>query len=250
MEEFDKIVFTNKNKTYGAYLLRKKYFAALSAGLIISVVVFALVAFYAFFKSISLANDLSDLELRQEIVEYEQMALINNVDTVKVSQPPPKKMIAKKDVDIVVVDSIKQVIDTLKIVMLPDAKNDSTTTDSLASDTSRAGSANGTGSEVIYTKVDELPEFPGGFAALKQYLLKNTMYPEEAKKGNIKGFVQIQFVITKEGKIDKISVKKGANALLNSESIRVVNTFPKWKPAKRKGKPVNVWCVIPFNYQL
>jgi len=250
MNRFDNIIFEHKNKSYGAYELRKRYQKNVFIGLMTSIIIFISVSIFVFVKGMSNANDAADYELQQEITEYEQYNMLKNIDSLIVSKPPAKEKIKKKDdKTLVVVDSIKPETDTVKIIKLPD-DNDSLNSNATASDTSQAGTLNGTEDGTIYTKVDELPEFPGGFAALKQYLIKNTMYPEEAKKNNIKGLVQVQFVITKEGNVEKVTIKKGANILLDKESMRVVKTFPKWKPAKRKGKSVNVWCVIPFNYQL
>jgi len=250
MDKFDNIVFKNKNKEYGAYVLRKRYYWNVCIGLALSIIIIVSVSIFAFVKGLSNANDAADYELQQEIAEYEQYNLLKDIDSLFVIKPPAKEKIQKKeDKTLVVVDSLKPETDTLKIIKLND-DIDSLNSEALTSDTSQAGTPNGTEDGTIYTRVDELPEFPGGFAALKQYLQKNTIYPDAAKNNNIKGVVQVQFVITKDGNIEKVTIKKSANALLDAESMRVVKTFPKWKPAKRKGKSVNVWCVIPFNYQL
>lgn len=250
MDKFDNIVFENKNKDYGAFELRKRYLKSVSVGLIFSIIIFASISVFAFVRCLSNVNDAADYELQQEIAEYEQYNMLKNIDSFMVSKPPAKKLIKKQeDKTLVVVDSIKSETDTVKILKLPD-ENDSLITDGTISDTSRAGIPNGSEDGTIYTKVDEIPEFPGGLAALKLYLVKNTKYPEDAKKNTIKGIVQVQFVITKDGNVEKVSIKKGANEMLDVESIRVVKSFPKWKPAKRNGKSVNAWVVIPFNYQL
>jgi protein TonB len=252
MNILDEIVFNNKNKSYGAYQIRKRYNKSLSYGLLFALIIFLSITVFAYYESPN-TNDFANIELQQEIVEYEQYNLLKNIDSLLVYSPPPKKQIAKKDNKIMlIVDSIKPKSDTIKIVKYIDQEKDTLKNDSIAllSDSSKAGSVNGTNNGAIYTRVDELPEFPGGFGALRQYLLLNTHYPEDARKANIKGMVQIQFVITKYGDIDKVTIKQGVNTLLANEAMRVVKSFPKWKPARRKGKAVSVWCVIPFNYQL
>ncbi len=43
--------------------------------------------------------------------------------------------------------------------------------------------------EVVFTILEELPEFPGGERALCEYLKDNVSYPEEALKKGIEGVV-------------------------------------------------------------
>ena len=252
MNSLDEIIFEKKNKSYGAYQLRKRYNKSLGYGLLFALIIFVALTIFAYYKSPNI-NDYADIELQQEIVEYEQYNMLMNIDSLLVYTSPPQKQIAEKDnKTMVVVDSVKPETDTVKIVKYPDQEIDTLKNDSTAllSDSSKAGRADGTSDGAIFTRLDELPEFPGGFGALKQYLLLNTHYPEDARKANIKGMVQVQFIITKYGDIDKVTIKQGVNTLLSNEAMRVVKSFPKWKPARRKGKAVSVWCVLPFNYQL
>ncbi|NTW33245.1 MAG: energy transducer TonB [Bacteroidetes bacterium] len=248
---FDDIIFEKKNKAYGAYFLRRRYFKSLSYGVCMSLIILFSAAFIAFIKSPNI-NDLANSELNQEIADYEQYNFLKNIDTLLVNTPPPKKKVAKlADNFIVIKDSIKPDSDTIKIVKLPDKELDNMENDSLAtSDTSKAGSVNGTEDGVIFTKVDFLPEFPGGFSALYLYFKNQIKYPEEARKKKIKGVVKIEFVINKSGEIEKIKIKQGVNILLDNEAIRVVKSFPKWKPAMRNGKAVNFLLVAPINFQL
>jgi hypothetical protein len=48
------------------------------------------------------------------------------------------------------------------------------------------------------------------------------------------------------GDLRDISVKKSVHPLLDNEALRVVKMFPRWKPAKRKGRPFP----IPWTYLL
>jgi protein TonB len=251
MDQLDDIVFKNKNKSYGAYVLRKRYYKSACYGLLFTLLIFISITIYAYRISMN-ANDYADLELNQEMVDFEQYNALKNVDSMQVNTAPPKKEIAKKDIkDLVVVDTIKSESDTLKVVKLPDLKEDSIKNDSLTlSDSTKAGSANGTSDGQIYTRVDVLPEFPGGAKALRLYLQINTHYPSDAIKNHIIGTVKVQFLVTKTGNIDKVSIKQSVNPLLDNESIRIVKSFPKWKPAKRKGLAIDCWWVLPLKFLL
>ncbi len=251
MDNFDDIVFKNKNKSYGAYELRSRYHKSASYGLLFALLTVTTVTIYVFIRSTK-ANDYADNELYQEMVDFEQYNTMKDLDSLRMNTPPPKKVIAKKDNEtFVVVDTLKTKIDTQKVVKLPDMKKDTVKIDSLIpADTSKEGSANGMTGGKIYTKVDVLPEFPGGIKALVEYLLKNTHYPDEARLKHVSGTVLVQCVISKSGDVVKVSLKKGVNPLLDKEALRVIKSLPKWKPAKRKGYPVNMLLVFPINFKL
>lgn len=51
----------------------------------------------------------------------------------------------------------------------------------------------------ILTSVDQPPEFPGGVAALKQYLYNNIRYPKKAYKNAVEGQVVVRLVIEVDG---------------------------------------------------
>jgi TonB family protein len=109
---------------------------------------------------------------------------------------------------------------------------------------------NNPNAEGVYNEVEVMPEFPGGYTALQEYLVKNIQYPEDAKKAGISGKVYVQFVIDKSGKVTDPKVLKSANPLLDAEALRVVGLMPDWTPGKQKGKTVKVAYTIPIMFAL
>ena len=100
------------------------------------------------------------------------------------------------------------------------------------------------------TTVVKMPEFPGGQEALYSWIGKNTKYPEAAKKSRIEGKVLVNFTVLKNGKIDKISISKKVNDLLDAEAIRVISSMPNWTPGENKTAPVDVEMTLPINFKL
>ncbi|MCX6333600.1 MAG: TonB family protein [Bacteroidia bacterium] len=103
---------------------------------------------------------------------------------------------------------------------------------------------------VPFVVVEQMPNFPGGDAALLQYIAENTHYPDSAKANNIQGRVIVRFAISNTGKVGNISVLKGVNPLLDEEAIRVTKTLPDFTPGYQGGKPVSVWYMIPITFTL
>lgn len=102
----------------------------------------------------------------------------------------------------------------------------------------------------VYTVVEEQPEFPGGTQAMWDFLGRHIKYPETASKANVQGRVFLSFVVTETGETEDIMILKGIGYGCDAEAIRVLKLFPKWKPGKQNGAPVNVKYNLPINFQL
>ncbi|MBT1701641.1 M56 family metallopeptidase [Chryseosolibacter indicus] len=105
-------------------------------------------------------------------------------------------------------------------------------------------------SNEIFTKVDEVPEYPGGFESMVSFLQGTLRYPESAKSKGIEGTSFISFVVEKDGGISETQVAKGFDAACDAEALRVVQSFPKWTPGKQNGQVVRTRFVIPIKYKL
>jgi len=98
--------------------------------------------------------------------------------------------------------------------------------------------------------VEDQPEFPGGTAALMEYLRKNIKYPAICRENNIQGKVIVSFIVNKDGAIVEPQVMKAVNPSLDKEALRVISTMPNWKPGKQRGKAVRVRYSVPVNFRL
>lgn len=105
--------------------------------------------------------------------------------------------------------------------------------------------------EEVFVVVEVMPEFPGGQAALFQYLIQNVKYPVIAQENGIQGRVILQFIVNIDGSITNVEVVKSAgDASLDKEAVRVIKSMPKWKPGKQRGEPVRVKYTVPVNFRL
>ena len=102
----------------------------------------------------------------------------------------------------------------------------------------------------IFEVVEQQAEFPGGQAALMQWLSKNIKYPAIAQENGVSGRVIVQFVVNRDGSIVDAVVARGVDPYLDKEAIRVVNTMPKWKPGEQRGKPVRSRFTLPVVFRL
>lgn len=106
------------------------------------------------------------------------------------------------------------------------------------------------GNPLNFRIVEQLPEYPGGMAALVQWLTKNLVYPQEARKHNIQGRVVVSFIINTDGSLSDIHLTTTAHFLLDREALRVAKLMPKWKPGIADNKPCRTLFAIPIEFKI
>ena len=94
------------------------------------------------------------------------------------------------------------------------------------------------------------PEFPGGLENMYKYIKDNLKYTDIAKKTNITGTIYVEFTVEKDGSLTDVHVIRGIGGGLDEEAIRVVESMPKWQPARQGGMPVKVKYQIPIAFNL
>ena len=102
----------------------------------------------------------------------------------------------------------------------------------------------------ILKSVEQMPQFPGGDAALIKYLDSHIQYPPEAAKNNIQGRVILQFVVDKTGEIGEVKVVRSVDKDLDKEAVRLIKTLPKFIPGRQNGQAVAVWYTLPVTFKL
>ena len=132
----------------------------------------------------------------------------------------------------------------------------------------------------IFEVVEEPAQYPGGQAALMQYLAQNIRYPKISAENGVQGRVIVQFVVEKDGSLSNFAVvKKSGDTItknaqsgitvkalgsateeskvpqeafdaLNAEAVRVLREMPKWIPAKQRGQEVRMRYTLPITFRL
>jgi protein TonB len=243
--EFDEIIFENRNKSYGAYDLRKNYKSAASISILGAI---ALGTLLMIALSFSTENGTASTGPTSVVI------VISDPDIPDFVQPPEPKPPAEL---INSIQNLSPVVtdDTTKVTpYIP-------TTEEIIN-TVQNGNVSDTVTYIEPTDpvvpaevkpfifVEEMPEFPGGTAALLKYVSENLRYPEEAQNNNVQGRVILKFVVNPDGSVDRIEVLRSVDQLLDDEAIRVVNSLPRFKPGKQGGIAVPVWFSLPVTFKI
>lgn len=96
----------------------------------------------------------------------------------------------------------------------------------------------------------EPPSFPGGSAAMMQFIAQNLRYPKAAQEAGVQGRVMLQFTVGQDGTLSDIKVLRSVSAEIDAEAVRVVRSMPRWTPAKANGKPISARYMVPVAFRL
>jgi len=102
----------------------------------------------------------------------------------------------------------------------------------------------------IFLVVEETAAPTGGMPAFYEFVSKKLKYPAQARRMGIEGKVFVEFVIERDGSITDVKAIKGIGAGCDEEAVRVLQSAPKWKPGKQRGKPVRQRMVLPIAFKL
>ena len=260
MMDITDIIFANKNKEYGAYVLRKLYNKYVTLSTVVGTIFFVLcLTGPMIVKSLSPKETIA--KKKTITLDYTQLSEPPSLDKAAppptVEAPPPLKStiaflppVVKPD-EQVSTDVVPTVEDLKKVD--PGAKTqegqEGGVDYSLIETQEKIVEAPKEEAQV-FTYVEEMPTFPGGDEALYSYISKQIQYPEIAKRAGVEGKVYIQFVVRTDGKVTEVTVVKGIGAGCDEEAVKVVRSMPNWKPGRQNGHPVNVRISVPIVYKL
>ena len=107
------------------------------------------------------------------------------------------------------------------------------------------------GNDGVYSRAEQMPEYPGGERALSKFVEDNIAYPQDAMDENTEGTVNVSFVVDEKGKVmNPVATGKMAGHGLDQEAVKVIKQMPAWKPGMVKGKPVKTRLLLPVTFKL
>lgn len=265
------MVFDGKNKSYGAFQLRKGTSGRNIKSLIILVIAAALVGGFLAWKVIEQkqaeqqaaymeAMELS--KLQKEAKKQEKKEVVKPKVEPKKEIPVARQTqkftapVIKKDELVKEENQIKQ-MDKLDDKVAVGTENHEGTKDrnveAVRNDIAVNTPPPAPKEEVtnkVFDVVEVMPSFPGGQGALMSYLNSHTKYPVVAQENGVQGRVTVSFVVERDGSITDVHVVRSVDPSLDREAARVVSTMPNWQPGKQNGSAVRVKFNVPVQFKL
>ncbi len=246
------IIFENRNREYGAYVVRKGYNRNLIIGVAITVSVVAVILFYPLVMT-SIGGDDTLPKAQPRKLVYTELSPPPPIDRPKPAPPniilPKLRKVIKFVPPKVVREQVEESAPTLSDIRQNEIGSEEVEgpAEVVFDEPVSEGVSGG---DEIFTVVDQQPEYAGGYDALMAFIQKNMVYPPNARRMQIEGTVHVSFVVSKTGEISDVQVLRGIFGECDREAIRVVQMMPKWNPGKQNGHPVNVRFILPLKFRL
>ena len=270
--EWSDMMFENRNKEYGAYVLRRQTGRRNVISMVAVLLLFAAVmvfmiaknAYEAYQKEHAVMDQVTELSAltqqkkkeakveRKEIpVKQEQQQVVEKVkSSVKFTAP-----VIKKDDEVKPEDELKSqdeimnskvAVGALNVVGNDENGEVLKAKEVIATEPVKPKEEE----NKVFDVVEQMPSYPGGMGALMQYLSSNIKYPAIAEENGIQGRVICTFVVERDGSITDVKIAKSVDPSLDKEAMRVVSKMPRWIPGKQNGSAVRVKCTLPVTFRL
>jgi len=256
------VVFDQKNKSYGAYALRRQSASNMVKALFIAGTLFILLFLSP--KIISLIRGNATVE---DVYEQKNPVTIQPPPAVNPKTPPPPSIEppkARTDVlkfpPPIVVDrevdtdppQIKELAnaDPGQKTIVGDPDGQIVITAATGKGAEQAAVVEDDHVYDIFVPLESQPMFPGGMNKFYAYLSKAIRYPGMAQENGIQGKVFTSFIVEKNGTLSDIKVERKLGSGTDEEAIRVLKASPHWIPGIQNGNPVRVKYNIPISFSL
>src|SRR5258705_2016604 len=249
------ILFEHRNKSYGAYALRKTYSHRLGIALGVALSTVLLFVLMYFINKNGKGNT---NRRHDDIVKLTQLVI--PVDKPKEPEPPidkPKPPTATVDYQkfkIVPNDEADKNLVDIKDIQNAGISNETNAgekPDGLAK-TKTETEGNGVTPKKEPEEDNTLlpsypPSFPGGPEAWLNFLRKYLQAPEDLDAGQ-RIEVQVKVWIDVDGNVSNPEIIKSGGKSFDKEVLRVLNKMPRWQAAMQGGKPIKMAYTQPVTF--
>ena len=172
------------------------------------------------------------------------------METVKFTPP-----VVKKDEEVRKVEEVPDV-ETLKETTVSTKTQEGVKVDPNLNLSELSGEGTKIVEEVVdnkpYTYVEQMPQLPGGGgnAAIVAAIQKAIRYPPLALRNQVEGRIFVSFTVNSKGEVSDVKVVKGLGSGTDEETIRAVNSLPKFIPGKQNGRAVAVSFTLPITFKI
>jgi protein TonB len=260
--DFLDLLFEGRNKTYGAYELRRNYQKRLQIALAITMAAILLIFIIAF-----VSTKISDMSSTKVKVQEVTLTDIKQEEEIKVEPPPPpppapeppkieitkftppkivedekfdEKQEVKEQEEITNVGKIDQEgIKDPEIVNPPKVEEESKVVEAPIDENQ------------IFTKVEVEAQFPGGEDKWNKYVYNAIMRSiDDLVDDGQAGTVEVQFIVDKEGNVSSVEAMNMKGSVLARVATDAIKRGPKWVPAIQNGRQVKAWRRQKITFRL
>jgi len=249
------IIFDGKNKSYGAYDLRKSYSKRITYAIIATVAICASILLITFLSTLINDNSKKNAIVVQDVI-LEDVKKDEKKPEVPPPPPPPKQEPPKVEITkftppkIVKDEEVKEPppeVAKLEETKIGTINQEGTKDEGVVAppvESKGTGTVEAPKQEEDYNQVFKSvqieAEFPGGKSAWAKFLERNlnSALPSENGAPSGKYSVIVSFLVDKSGNISDVDAENDPGYKTKEEAIRVLKKGPSWKPAIQNGRQV------------
>lgn len=90
----------------------------------------------------------------------------------------------------------------------------------------------------------------GGLAVFRNWIMTQVRYPEELLNRGVEGTVRAAFIVDRFGRVGSIRILQTPDRRLSDEVVRALGRSPRWEPAVRDGRAVNMRLTLPILFRI
>lgn len=258
-EGFDDLIFSNRNRDYGAYMLRKRYNSVVLISLLAGIIIVSSLVVIPYLIIIGKSHKTAgSYGVRYVSVQMDKLDPPREEIILPPEVPPPPsgnqqiiRYVAPVIVD-TLLPTMKQEPAVAELLDKPSASdNDDLAVSTSASENELMGDPSGEGGDEPFILVEVKPSFNGGdIEKFRQWVQKRITYPQEAQDNGIQGRVYLTFIVERDGSVSTVRIVRGVNKLLDDEAVKAIEASPRWSPGLQRGRPVRVRFSIFLNFTL
>ncbi len=262
------IIFEGKNKSYGAYALRRAYNSRIIKSLFITFLI--ILGFYggtilAGKKTISTGPEILITKMGHvpenipqpkipelpKVPEAKQAAIEKAITNIYV--PPrimaddlvrPDEKVTALNPDAAIGTEDIKIGNKIAIIQPP--------TKEVGTEVADFGNVAPQVKDEIFIKVEKEAEFDGGPSAWRKYLVRKLNPQEPAEQGAEPGLytVIVRFVVSIDGSISDVVAETNNGFGMEKDAITVIKNGPNWIPAMQNGSVVKAYRRQPITFQV
>lgn len=254
MDSFDDLVFENRNQSYGAYAMRKRYNNAMAKAFSFSTLFLVLLLFVATRKPpvphTIIKPPVPPTKIVEDLTPPEKVETEKKELAKSDPNPPATRLVPEYSATGVDRPEIK--IDPNAAIGTENRTGEIKPLD--PDDVYEPGEdsiGNGKPAKIEPPRhiAEVMPAYPGGEPAMMKFIAAQAHKNNQWSDMGLTGTIYVQFVVGADGTVRNVEAVSGNYDLLKKVAVNSIKNMPNWSPGKQDGHAVSVILTVPISFK-
>jgi periplasmic protein TonB len=251
----EEMIFENRNRAYGAYFLRNHKAKYLIIAFLITILAVSSTIIVPFINAVNNFGKVVVLDFQTHCgpIPIVPKDFIKPPVAPSIPTPPAPTSIIRQSVYTVpkignneTPDNQLPTMNSLNTIVNRPVNIDTNNYGNTASDPAIDFSPD----PIVFAPAEPASFKDGDLNTFREWVQVNIVYPQIDIENGIEGRLFVEFCINKKGEIVEIKVLNNIDPSLEKETLRVLKSAPRWRPAKQGGYEVKQQFHMPVIFKL